>query len=113
LSNKGIRFVLILFIILIIVLSPSIFQEGYPIPIIVGIAKLHLTDETLIKVSDSPERYLTFRSIFNTSSSKGVILKQSPDTEWNQDIIKDGKKYRTDWKIYLGKYKIYEVKSSY
>lgn len=112
-SKKVILIVMILFVILAVFISPLLFQEGNPIPILIGIAKLHITDEKLVKISDNPERYITFRSIYNTSSSNGIILKQSLDTEWDQNIIKDGKKYRTDWSIYLGRYKIYEVKGTY
>jgi hypothetical protein len=51
--------VLAIFIFVIIFISPILFQEGNPIPIINAIIKLNSSDMNFVQISDNPDRYIS------------------------------------------------------
>ena len=50
----------------LIIVSPVLFQEGNPIPILKGIVELSSSDVKIIQISESPQRYLSKTNVGNT-----------------------------------------------
>jgi hypothetical protein len=49
-----------------IIVSPVLFQEGNPIPILKGIVELSSADNKIIQISETPERYISKTNVGNT-----------------------------------------------
>lgn len=56
----------VILILGLIKISPVLFQEGNPVPILKGIVELGTSDDKIIKISESPQRYLTKTSVGDT-----------------------------------------------
>lgn len=61
-----IMLVSVILILGLIKISPVIFQEGNPVPILKGIVKLSTSDDKIIQISENPQRYLTKTSTGDT-----------------------------------------------
>lgn len=50
----------------LIKISPVLFQEGNPVPILKGIVELSTSNDKIIQISERPQRYLTKTSVGDT-----------------------------------------------
>ena len=65
--KKVIIFLLSVTLILgLVIVSPVLFQEGNPIPILKGIVELSSSDDKIIKISETPQRYLSKTNVGDT-----------------------------------------------
>jgi len=55
----GVAVILILVISSLILFTPTIFQEGNPLPIFQGIIQLQLSNKKMVLLSNNPEKYIT------------------------------------------------------
>ena len=57
-KRKTIILIIILIAFGVIIEKDVIFQEGNPVKMIVGISKLHINGEPIIKISSQPDKYI-------------------------------------------------------
>lgn len=71
-------FISLFFVILILVLTNrSLYQEGNPLPLIIGIVQLELSDDTLVRINyDDKISYIIKK---DTSESEFNLISQSLD----------------------------------
>ncbi|HZK52947.1 MAG TPA: hypothetical protein VFC84_01895 [Desulfosporosinus sp.] len=64
--KRTILILLSVFILLgLIIVSSVLFQEGNPIPILKGIVELSSSDDKIIQISETPQRYLSKTNVGN------------------------------------------------
>lgn len=91
-------------------LSPALFQEGNPVPILKGIVKLSSSDEKIVQISESPQQYLT-----KTNAGSTPLVKLMNKEGWKFDehlgsgyfFSKDGDKLIITSVQYTGKYRVW------
>ncbi|KZR60088.1 hypothetical protein [Pseudobacillus badius] len=100
-----------LFVLFIIINAPVIFQEGNPIPLAVGIAKLHTTDQSVVKIDGENKRYVTKadsqgnQPFLDLMSSKKWVFKEQAGaglffTKGEKELIVESEMYTSKYKIY-------------
>lgn len=90
---------------------PSICQIKHPVPALFGIAKIEMKLAEIVKISNSPPKYIVSEGTFG-KLDHGIEITHSDRSEWDNDFIIDGIRYRSDWVIYLGRYKIYTLQTT-
>ncbi|HHT97719.1 MAG TPA: hypothetical protein GXZ90_07480 [Clostridiales bacterium] len=101
----------LVFIFLLIAISPVLFQEGNPAPILQGIIKLSFSDDNIIEISDSPKIYIS-----KTSEGDLPILTLMERSGWDFDeqfgsgymFIKNNSNLTVSCIQYTRKYRIWK-----
>lgn len=89
----------------------AIFQNRYPIPVLLAVVKVETNLANIVKIDNTPIRYLVKVPSFIDSENGVKIAQADGGSEWMQDFIINGNRYRADWTIYLGRYRIYTIKT--
>ena len=87
-----------------VITSPWIFQEGNPLPLFYGIGILYFSDHEIVEIGDG--KFISEEIGFQDPNIKvdyGV-------SEWDPYLIIGGIRYKADWNIYLGKYKVWYIR---
>lgn len=110
------RKILILFLVIFILgfmrVSPVLFQEGNPIPVVKGIVELSLNDNDIVQVSNDSKKYLTKTSVGNAPI---IELMNKEGWEFQEQLgagyifIKDGDRIIIESVQYTGKYKVWTL----
>jgi hypothetical protein len=87
----------------------SIYQIKHPVSALFGIAKIEMKLAEIVKISNFPQKYIIKLDTFEKSDNGVEIVHAKDRSEWDNDFIIDGKRYRSDWVIYLGRYKIFTL----
>lgn len=110
------KIVLILFVVILafgfIIIYPVLFQEGNPLPILKGIAKLSFNEDEIVKISDSPQRYIS-----KTDRGKSPIIDLMSQESWEFEdqmgsgyiFYKNGNRKNVSSVQYTKKYIIWEL----
>lgn len=110
------KIVLILFVVVLafglIIIYPVLFQEGNPLPILKGIAKLSFDEDEIVKISDNPQRYIS-----KTDTGKSPIIDLMSQESWEFEdqmgsgyiFYKNGNRKNVSSVQYTKKYIIWEL----
>lgn len=102
-------FIIGLILFALLFTTPAIFQEKYPVPALLGAAKIEMSLTKISKISNNPLKYIVKEGSYGELDNGIKIVHAEGRTEWDQDFIIDGNRYRSDWVIYLGLYRIYTL----
>ena len=58
-KKKSLTLILLIILFGFIVISPSLFQEGNPLPILKGIVELSIGNYDIVKITDETQRYIS------------------------------------------------------
>lgn len=98
-------------VLLFLISSPIIFQEGNPVPLAIGMAKLQITDESVVGIPGETKRYL----IRATSEGDQRFIDFMDSKEWrfkdqagaslfftknNKDLVVESAMYTTKYRVY-------------
>jgi hypothetical protein len=86
-----------------------IFQEGNPLPIFVGICKLHMQGEDIVQISDKPQkRYVMRSSMIGGKYLEDILSKQgwTKVEQWGalSSFKKGNKEIGVTSRMYTGMY---------
>ena len=96
----------------LIIVSPVLFQEGNPIPILKGIVELSSNDDKIIQISETPQRYLSKTNVGNTPL---IELMNNEGWEFIEQLgagyifSKDGDRLIITGVQYTGKYRVWTL----
>lgn len=100
--------ILISGIVVCLLAAAAIYQDRYPIPTLLAMAKIEMKLAGVVKIS--PDSYLVKNDYARESDKVKVVPIEGGD-EWSHDLMIDGQRYPADWTIFLGRYQIYTLKT--
>lgn len=99
-------------LLFVLIFYKTIFQEGNPIPLAVGMAKMKTGNEKVVQVSDKPEKYLIhsddYLSFIKEMDKKGDTFQYQEDELFYFD--REEKRASFERKSYTNRYMIMELK---
>jgi hypothetical protein len=99
----------VFFLLFVCSYRETIFQEGNPLPILVGIFKLHVLDKDMIQISNEPDRKYVMRSLkgmkpLDEMLSKGGWTETYEFGGAMRSFRKGNKEIGIHSRMYTGKY---------
>ncbi len=103
--KKKLLVISILLALILIIQKNVIFQEGNPIPVVIGILKLELTSNDLVEISEN-------KYIVKNDLKEYIKLKENQGYEYVEQLgsgyvfVKEEKSYISQTKQYTRRYRI-------